>query len=264
MKILKTIVKYISLVKQGATLKDKLIIFFYVIKLPIKYMIKQIFNINYSHKLIGEVTVKSKNGIFFCGNNFSSVGVGSNFHEQELRKYFNISEGTFIDIGANIGKYTIMIGRKIKGRVIAIEPEKKNFEILKTNVKLNKLNNIILINSACSSKNGQRKFFLDETGTEASSFYQEKVQSSKTIAVQTKKLDNILNELGIKKVDLNKIDVEGAEADVLKGAIKTLKNSHPEIIFEAWDEQYLKKVKKILDKFNYKIKKIAPENYIAC
>ena len=62
---------------------------------------------------------------------------------------------------------------------------------------------------------------------------------------------------------LIKIDVEGAEAEVLKGATKTLKNSHPKIIFEAWDEQYLKKVKKILNKFNYKIKKIADENYFA-
>jgi len=264
MKILKIIIKYIFLIKQGITLKDKLIIFFYVINLPTKYIIKQIFNINYSRKLIGKVTIKSKNGIFFCGNNFSSIGVGSNFHEHEIREYFDISKGIFVDIGANIGKYTIMVGKKIKGKVVAIEPEKRNFEILKTNVKLNNLNNIILINSACFSKNGQKKFFLDEIGTEASSFYQEKMQGSKTIMVQTKKLDNILNESNIKQVDLIKIDVEGAEADVLKGAINTLKKYHPRIIFEAWNENYLKKCKNILDKFGYDIKKIAPNNYLAC
>lgn len=73
-----------------------------------------------------------------------------------------------------------------------------------------------------------------------------------------------MSELKIKKVDLVKIDVEGAEADVLKGATKTLKKYHPKIIFEAWDEQYLKKVKEVLKPFNYKIKQIAPENYIAC
>jgi len=70
--------------------------------------------------------------------------------------------------------------------------------------------------------------------------------------------------LKIKKVNLIKIDVEGAESLVLKGALKTLKNSHPKIIFEAWDKEHLDKVKKILKPFNYKIKKMDNfNNYFA-
>ena len=63
-------------------------------------------------------------------------------------------------------------------------------------------------------------------------------------------------------MDLIKVDVEGAEAEVLKGATKALK-SHPKIIFEAWNENYLEKVKKVLRPFNYKIKKTAKDNYLA-
>jgi len=70
--------------------------------------------------------------------------------------------------------------------------------------------------------------------------------------------------LKIKKVDLIKIDVEGAESLVLNGALKTLKNSHPKIILEAWDKEHLDKVKEILKPFNYKIKKIDNfNNYFA-
>lgn len=266
MKVLKIIIKYISLIKQGATLKDKLIIFFYFIKTPI-HMIKQKFNINYSHKLIEEVTVKSKDGVFFCGDNIFSVWAGSNFHEQELRKYFNISEGIFIDIGANIGKFSIIMGKKIdnKGKVLAIEPHPDNFKILQRNIELNNLKNVTALNLACSNKKGNLQLFLDEDGTGGHST----IKSKKTktgnnkIWVRAETLDSIIKKEKIKKVDLIKIDVEGAEANVLRGAIKTLNKSHPKIIFEAWDEQYLKKVKRILDKFNYKIKKIAEENYLA-
>jgi len=266
MKILKIIIKYISLIKQGATLKDKLIIFFYFIKTPI-YMIKQKFNINYNHKLIGEVTVKSEDGIFFCGDNIFPVWVGSNFHEQKLRKYFNISEGTFIDIGANIGKFSIIMGKKLddKGKVLAIEPHPKNFKILQKNIELNNLKNVTTLNLACSNKKGNLQLFLDEDGTGGHST----IKSKKTKAgnnkiwVKAETLDSIIKKEKIKKVNLIKIDVEGAEANVLRGAIKTLNKSRPKIIFEAWDEQYLKKVKKILNKFNYKIKKLPEENYLA-
>jgi len=266
MKILKIIIKYFFLIKQGATLKDKLIIFFYFIKTPI-HMVKQKFNINYNHKLIGGVTVKSKDGIFFCGDNIFSVWAGSNFHEQELRKYFNISEGTFIDIGANIGKFSIIMGKKIddKGKVLAIEPHPENFKILQRNIELNNLKNVTTLNLACSNKKGNLQLFLDEDGTGGHST----IKSKKTRAgnnkiwVKAETLDTIIKKEKIKKVNLIKIDVEGAEAEVLKGAIKILKKSHPKIIFEAWDEQYLKKVKEVLKPFNYKIKKIAPENYLA-
>lgn len=247
-----------SIIKSGYSLKDKLALIIYFMSWPLRITFLK------NMKTIKDITVKNSDGIFFCGNNISSVGSVNPLIEINLRKYFNLEKGTFIDIGAAVGKYTIMMGKRLgnQGKVISIEPEKNNFEILKRNVRLNKLRNVLLINCACSSDESYRKFYLDAIGTGASSFYKEKVQSSKTITVQAKKLDKILSELKIKNVALIKIDVEGAEVDVLKGAIRTLK-SHPRIIFEAWDKEHLKKIEEILKPFNYKIKQIAPENYIA-
>ena len=85
------------------------------------------------HKLIFNVTLKNSDGIFFCGKNIFSVWCGSSFHESKMKKYFDIKEGIFVDVGANIGKYAAIVGKKLenKGKVIAIEPMPENFEILK-------------------------------------------------------------------------------------------------------------------------------------
>jgi len=180
-----------------------------------------------------------------------------------MKRFFKIEmEEVFIDLGAGIGKYSIIIGNMMgnKGKVIAIEPEPKNFKILKKNIELNSLTNVIPINLACSKNEEKHFFYLDNKGVQGHSLI--KRTKIKKI-IKTKRLDNVLKDLKIKKVDLMKIDVEGAEADVLEGARATLRKNHPKIIFEAWDENYLDKVKKILKAFNYKIKQIAEQNYLA-
>lgn len=160
------------------------------------------------------------------------------------------------------------MGKKIdnKGKVLAIEPHPENFKILQRNIELNNLKNVTTLNLACSNKKGNLQLFLDEDGTGGhSTIKPKKIKAGNNkIWVKAETLDTIIKKEKIKKVDLVKIDVEGAEAEVLEGATKTLKKYHPKIIFEAWDEQYLKKVKEVLKPFNYKIKQIAPENYIAC
>ncbi|MBM3228373.1 FkbM family methyltransferase, partial [Candidatus Pacearchaeota archaeon] len=207
-------------------------------------------------------------GIFYCGENFSAVRCAHPSYESEIRKHFSLDSGVFIDVGANIGKYSIMVGKRLgdKVKVIAFEPMPYTFEILKKNIELNKLKNIIPFEYALGKKEERLDFYLDREGVGggAHSLIKDNANITKNkIGVCVKKLDDILKELKIKRVDLIKIDVEGAEADVLKGTEKTLKKYHPKIIFEAWNKEYLEKCKKILDKFGYKIKQIAPENYIA-
>jgi len=262
-KILKVIKKYFGLINEGSNLKDKMIIFIYFLKTPIHFIYQKL-NKDYNHKLIGNVTIKSKDGIFFCGNSIFSVWTGSSFHERNLREYFKLDKGVFIDVGANIGKYSIILGKKLNdtGKVLAFEPMPEIFKILKKNIDLNNLQNIIPIEIALGDEEGYIEFYLDKENVGGGGHSLVKKTENK-IKVQVKKLDNILKNLKIKNVDLIKIDVEGAEADVLKGAEKTLKKYHPRIIFEAWNEEYLDKIKKVLQPFNYKIKQIAPENYIA-
>ena len=252
----------ITYLREAHTWGDKITIIKYYLNTPF-FFIDYLRGKKYNPFLPDGVTIKNKYGIFFCGKNKYSLAGFSSLNEPEVREKMRLKEGIAIDIGANGGMHTIPLAKMLgsSGEVIAIEPEPNNIIILKKNIKLNDLRNVTVINKACFSKTGKMKLYLDEFGGSGTHSLIKK--QSKKINVETDTLDNILKNLKIKNVDLIKIDVEGAETDVLKGATKTLKKYHPKIIFEAWDEQYLKKVKKILDKFNYKIKQIVPENYLA-
>ena len=265
MKYIRRLFYYFKLINEGASSKDKFIISLYFTKIPIN-LIKKNFKIHYNRELIGNVTLKNRDGIFFCGRHIFNVWAGSDSYEKELRDYFNIKKGIFVDIGANLGKYSVIVSKRMnkKGKVIAIEPHPYNFKMLEKNIKLNKLNNVILKELACSNSKDISDFYLDEVGLKGGGGHSlVKIIGKNKISVKTDTLDNILRELKIKKIDLVKIDVEGGEINVLKGAVKILKNSHPKIIFEVWDKSYLEKVKEVLKPFKYKIKQIDDENYFA-
>ncbi|MEA3359125.1 MAG: FkbM family methyltransferase [Thermodesulfobacteriota bacterium] len=176
---------------------------------------------------------------------------------------FDLKEGIFIDIGAHVGKYAIRLANRLgdKGEVIAIEPEENNFKILEKNAKHNKLENIHLLNVACFNKDGEIPLYVSGNYTTLHSIYRNEGQ--KKVVAKALKLDTIVSQLNIKKVDLIKIDVEGAEIDVIKGSREILRKYHPRIIFEAWDEKHLKEMECFLKKFIYQIRKIDKENYLA-
>ena len=167
-----------------------------------------------------------------------------------MKPYFKIKEGTFIDVGANIGKYTLIIGNRLKniGKVISIEPEKRNFSVLKKNVEINKLNNIILENVALSNKNSVVKLYLNKNPGRHSI---KRVTENK-IFVQAVKLDDLVKKYKITDVNLIKIDVETAEVEVLEGAMRTIEKNAPEIIIEILNQGNFRKVREILEGYNFK------------
>ncbi|UCD31127.1 MAG: FkbM family methyltransferase [Desulfobacterales bacterium] len=256
---------YFILILQGYTLKDKLIIIIYFLTFPFRFLNKLIQK-DYDRTFTYNVTIKNKDGLFFCDKSFNTCRIVSRHHERDIEEYFVLQEGdVFIDVGSHAGKYAIRLARQIgnKGQVIAIEPEPYNFEILKRNVELNNFRNIILQNIACSDTNGDIKLYVDDKATTLHSIRKNSDIIGKEINVQTQKIDTLLLNLNIDKVDLIKIDVEGAELEVLKGSINTLQRCHPSIIYEAWNEEYQKKIKKFLVKYNYSIKQINRTNYYA-
>jgi len=253
--------KFGILVSEGATIKDKLAIILYTPK-----TFSHLISYDYNSHFLWDVTLKNKDGIFFCGKNNIAVFTGSTLDEIKLRDYFKLDEGVFVDIGSNIGKYAVKIGRKLsggKGRVIALEPEPYNFEILKKNIKLNNLDNVLPLQLACYSENKKLTFYVEKSGSGSHSIYPTN-SASKTIIIDALKLDDILKKNKIERVDLIKIDVEGAEVNVFQGAMNTIKKYHPQIIFECFSEDNLNKIEKILDKFNYHIKELPQgKNYLA-
>ena len=154
------------------------------------------------------------------------------FEDVYLQK--TLKEGmNIIDIGANVGVYTVLAAEKVgkNGKVIAVEPEPKNYKRLIENINLNGFKNIIPQNIALTDHEGSERLYLSSSSGSHSLSPKEDTISS--IEVSLKTLDNLLEELNLKKIDIIKIDTEGSEIPILKGAEKTLKTNPNIKIFVA-------------------------------
>jgi FkbM family methyltransferase len=166
---------------------------------------------------------------FFCRINRDDFLFMTN-HENDILEYFiPDEEDTVVDVGAHIGLYTIITAKRVgpTGKVIAIEPDPENFKILKKNISLNQLSNVEPLECAAYSAKKKLKLFLPEVEggrTIFNTVIQDRVRSCNDfLEVEANTLDNILNENNVQRVNWIKIDVEGAELEVLKGASNVLK-----------------------------------------
>lgn len=140
------------------------------------------------------------------------------FEDMAFVLHFLREDDLFIDIGANIGSYTVLGASEIGAETISIEPVPQTFKTLKANIALNNVeNNTKALNIGLGSKKGRLKFTssLDAINHVATE------QETDTIDVQVETFDDIIS---IAKPTLIKIDVEGFETEVLKGMEKALMN----------------------------------------
>lgn len=143
-----------------------------------------------------------------------------------------------LDIGANIGFYTVKIANKIgaKGKVFSFEPNPEMVKQLTQNVQLNKFDNVFIQPVALSDSAGVIQFHCPEPGYESHGSFMSNstFETSTLIDIKTQKLDDWLESQNIKRVDFIKIDVEGAERKIFSGASRLLSSpSRPTIIFEC-------------------------------
>lgn len=143
---------------------------------------------------------------------------------------------TVLDIGANIGYYTLIAARLVgdEGKVIAFEPDPTNFALLKKNVEGNGYKNVILVQKAVSNKAGEVKLFL-RAGNLAGHHLYDAHDGNKFVTVSAITLDEYLENENLNKIDFVKMDVEGAEWGVLQGMRNLIeKNNDVKIVLEFW------------------------------
>jgi FkbM family methyltransferase len=159
-------------------------------------------------------------------------------HEEEIMGLFRPKQGdTVVDIGAHMGRYTITSSKSVgaSGKVIAVEAHPYNFRILMHNLRSNNLKNVSALNCAVYSKKAKLKLYLPDEHlgytmhhslmtNYLTSKYSNEIQR-RYIEVEADTLDNLLKVRGINEVNWIKIDVEGAEYEVLKGAKEILSAS---------------------------------------
>lgn len=140
-------------------------------------------------------------------------------------------DAVVVDVGANIGYYTILMAQRAK-KVYAIEPEKNNFEILEKNIKTNNLKNVIAIRAAVGNKNGEVKIVISKEN-----FGDNRVGNGENMqTIKCLRLDDILRNEQI--ISTIKIDTQGFEPEVIKGAEKIIKRDSPILFLEYNREKY--------------------------
>ena len=127
----------------------------------------------------------------------------------------------FVDVGACTGKYSIPMSMYY-GKVIAIEPNPKNVQYLKKNIELNNCNNVEILELAVSNVSGKTKLSLKGAHSRIGAFDDENA-----ILVEIDTLDNL-----VEKADVIKVDVEGAERQVVEGAERLINECKPVFIIE--------------------------------
>ena len=129
---------------------------------------------------------------------------------------------TVIDIGANLGYFTVIAASRVgpSGKVFSYEPDPRNFNLLKKNITVNGFKNVMAIPIALSDCAGTRKLFFGDNQTTHS--FSDKRGAGRSESVVTDTLDNSLKTLGYSRIDIIKMDIEGAEPIALEGMKETI------------------------------------------
>ena len=161
--------------------------------------------------------------------------------EQTAALINTLSDGQVLfDVGANVGYYTILGSRLVgpRGKVIAIEPVLRNLVYLYRHVALNKAINVSVISAACFDTLSLTTFSLGQnyaTGYLSNSDRGRTNSKEDSFLVPTVTIDAVVQQLGTSP-GVIKVDVEGAELSVLKGAQVTLREARPRILLSTHSE----------------------------
>lgn len=181
----------------------------------------------------------------------SSHGCWIGNYERPLadQLWSSLSPGdVFYDIGANAGYYTLLGSRAVgpEGEVKAFEPVPENVSKLMHHLLLNGIANVDVFEVALLDRSGRVCLALDDGSTQA------RLSSDGTLAVEGRTLD----VLDLSPPDVVKMDVEGAEAAVLRGGIETIREHRPLVFFSTHGEVLRAECYSLLTEVEYKVRSL--------
>ena len=162
-------------------------------------------------------------------------------HEPLNTKHLSeqLEEGMIcLDIGANIGYFAFLESSKVgqSGKVIAVEPVLLTFELLKKNIDLQKNQNISAYNFAFNNNENTVNFFISNISNWSRIIDEKDVyhgDKGRIIKIETRTVDNFIEMLELKRLDLIRIDLEGYEFEIFQGAKSTLEKFKPMLQIEV-------------------------------
>jgi len=184
----------------------------------------------------GDINIRLAEAV---GGNIYSEYVHEMPETKFLQRYSN-DDWVCLDVGANIGYFSVLLSTLCpKGRVIAVEPISENAEFTKGNLDRNRITNCDVECVALSDEAGEREFNL-VADTAFSGFKSTgRKADSESILVKTLTPLLLLEKYGVEKLDLIKIDIEGAEPLVFKAFEPVFKNNRPKYILSECNSKNL-------------------------
>lgn len=155
-----------------------------------------------------------------------------------------------IDAGANVGLFTIPLATSVgaAGRVLAFEPTAETARRLQENVRRNRLDNVTLVEAALGDRRGHGTLSIHADGAYNSLA---PAGSTQRVEIRVDRLDDVWDEAGRPEVSVLKVDVEGAELDVLAGATALLRSARPAVLVEAAEDSRAREVAELLRSYDY-------------
>jgi len=202
-----------------------------LIKIP---FLKNLINLTIQKLTPDQLDIQEGKIIFDKEDPVMSGAISLGQYEPETMTLFRsfLKEGdVFIDIGANLGYFTVIAANRVghQGKVFSYEPDPHNFKLLEKNIAINEFKNVTAVPIALSDSAGKRDLFFGDNHCTHS--FNDKKNNGESELVITDTLDNSLKNLGCLKVNLIKIDIEGAEPIAFEGMKETIENNRSLVIF---------------------------------
>lgn len=199
------------------------------------------------NRLLGRSTkVQIKGRTFFVDLDLGAAGglfEGGNWELEETAfvQAFLREGMIFVDLGANVGYYTVLAAEKVgsTGKVFAFEPDSRNFALLEKNIKENRCTNVVSVRKAVTSRSGNLRLYLSKSNLGAHRVFQSPTEEQRTSRViESVSLDEFFPRGS--RVDFLKMDIEGAEYSAFQGMRRLLEENSRIIVLCEFSPYLLK------------------------
>ena len=202
------------------------------------------------------------NGYYLPVNQFDSSVFYSKYAIDELTTLDSVRNKDIIDAGGYVGDTALLFSSYTDKSIHVFEASPSNMDIIRETIRLNQLENIVPVSKALGEKSGTATFSLGERNSCNSLVERPGYNYPNHIEVPVITLDDYVRENNL-EVGLIKVDIEGGEQLLLKGAVETIRTQHPILLISIYHSandffEIKPMIEKMCDKYTFRI--IKPAN----